>query len=98
MRQATRRSSMVQAKRPRRSPGSGCILPLAFGRVRPDNGGFASSFPGVRPAMNDQPSVILSAFSDEAAYQKTAVQQFAALAAIGLEYYSLRFVDVGNGI
>ncbi len=48
--------------------------------------------------MSEKPSVILSAFADEAANQKTAVQQFAALSAIGLQYYSLRFVDVGNGI
>jgi sugar phosphate isomerase/epimerase len=48
--------------------------------------------------MSEKPSVILSAFADEAANQKTATQQFAALAAIGLQYYSLRFVDVGNGI
>lgn len=46
----------------------------------------------------DQPQVILSAFADEAANQKTAVQQFAALAAIGLQYYSIRFIDVGGGI
>lgn len=48
--------------------------------------------------MADQPRVILSGFADEAANHKTAVEQFAAFAAIGLEYYSLRFVDVGNGI
>jgi sugar phosphate isomerase/epimerase len=48
--------------------------------------------------MSEKPSVILSAFADEAANQKTAVQQFAALSAIGLQYYSLRFVDVGGGI
>lgn len=44
------------------------------------------------------PQVIISAFADEAANQKTAVQQFSALAALGLQYYSLRFIDVGNGI
>src|SRR6187431_13777 len=48
--------------------------------------------------MNDSPSVILSGFADEAANQKTATQQFAAFAAIGLQYYSLRFIDVGEGI
>lgn len=48
--------------------------------------------------MADNPTVILSAFADEAANQKTAVQQFAALAALGLQYYSLRFIDVGGGI
>jgi sugar phosphate isomerase/epimerase len=42
--------------------------------------------------------VTLSGFGDEAANQKTAVQQFAAFAAMGLQYYSLRFIDVGEGI
>lgn len=42
--------------------------------------------------------VVLSALADEAANQKTAVQQFAALAALGLEYYTLRFIDAGQGI
>jgi hypothetical protein len=42
--------------------------------------------------------VILSAFGDEGALHKTAYEQYAALAAVGLEYYSLRFVDVGSGI
>lgn len=44
------------------------------------------------------PRVILSGFADEAANQKTAVQQFAAFAALGLQYYSIRFIDVGSGI
>jgi sugar phosphate isomerase/epimerase len=48
--------------------------------------------------MAEQPSVILSGFADEAANQKTAEQQFAALAAIGLQYYSIRFIDAGHGI
>ncbi len=48
--------------------------------------------------MSEQPQVILSAFGDEAAYQKTADQQFAALAALGLQYYSLRFIDLGGGV
>src|SRR4029079_9145258 len=48
--------------------------------------------------MNDKPSVILSGFADEAANQKTAVQQFAAFAAMGLQYYSLRFIDVGGEV
>lgn len=48
--------------------------------------------------MPAPPRVILSGFADEAANHKTAVEQFAAFAALGLEYYSLRFVDVGNGI
>lgn len=48
--------------------------------------------------MAEKPSVILSGFGDEAANQKTAEQQFVAFAALGLEYYSLRFIDVGNGV
>lgn len=42
--------------------------------------------------------VLLSAFADEAANHKTAVEQFSALAAIGWRYYSPRFIDVeGDG-
>jgi sugar phosphate isomerase/epimerase len=48
--------------------------------------------------MSEPPRVILSGFADEAANQKTAVQQFAAFAALGLQYYSLRFIDVGAGV
>ncbi len=48
--------------------------------------------------MPDTARVILSGFADEAANQKTAVQQFAAFAALGLQYYSIRFIDVGEGI
>jgi len=48
--------------------------------------------------MPAAPQVILSGFADEAANHKTAVEQFAAFAALGLEYYSLRFIDVtGDG-
>jgi sugar phosphate isomerase/epimerase len=48
--------------------------------------------------MADKPQVILSGFGDEAAYRKTAVEQFAPLAALGLHYYSLRAIDAGRGI
>ncbi|MHC4178141.1 MAG: sugar phosphate isomerase/epimerase family protein [Planctomycetota bacterium] len=48
--------------------------------------------------MADRPRVILSGFADEAANHKTAVEQFAAFAALGLQYYSIRFVDAGKGI
>jgi sugar phosphate isomerase/epimerase len=48
--------------------------------------------------MTTPPRVILSGFADEAAIHKTAVEQFAAFAALGLQYYSLRFVDVGGGV
>jgi sugar phosphate isomerase/epimerase len=44
------------------------------------------------------PEVLLSAFADEAANRKTALEQLTALAAAGLSYYSPRFVDVeGSG-
>ena len=42
--------------------------------------------------------VLLSALADEAAFHFTAVEQFSALAALGLEYYSLRHIDVGKGV
>jgi sugar phosphate isomerase/epimerase len=45
-----------------------------------------------------KPSVILTGFADEAGNQKTATQQFAAFAALGLQYYSIRFIDVGKGV
>lgn len=44
------------------------------------------------------PKVLISGFSDEAANEKTAVEQYVAFAALGLRYHSLRFVDVGGGI
>ncbi len=48
--------------------------------------------------MNEKPTVILSGFADEAANHKTDVEQFAAFAALGLEYYTVRFIDAGGGI
>jgi len=48
--------------------------------------------------MPDQPRVILSGFADESAIHKTAAEQFSAFAALGLQYYSLRFIDVGGGV
>lgn len=53
---------------------------------------------GPKRIMAENPRVILSGFADEAANQKTAVQQFAAFAAMGLQFYSIRFIDAGNGI
>ena len=53
------------------------------------------SYPVISP-MAENPRVILSGFADEAANHKTAVEQFAAFAALGLQYYSLRFIDVGE--
>lgn len=46
--------------------------------------------------MSEKPTVLLSAFADEAANTKSAVEQFAALAALGLQYYSPRFIDVAG--
>ncbi len=48
--------------------------------------------------MTNKPRVLLSGFGDEAAINKQAVQQMAAFAALGLRWYSLRFIDAGNGI
>ena len=42
--------------------------------------------------------ILLSGFADEAANEKQAVQQYSAFAALGLKYYSIRFVDAGDGI
>lgn len=47
--------------------------------------------------MPDKPHVIISGFADEAANHKSAVEQLAAMAAIGLKYYTPRFVDVTGG-
>lgn len=50
--------------------------------------------------MSDRPTVLLSAFADEATRPdaKTVVEQLAAMAALGLRYYSPRFLDVaGSG-
>lgn len=48
--------------------------------------------------MADNPSVILTGFADEAANQKEATQQFSAFAAMGLQYYTIRFIDAGKGV
>jgi sugar phosphate isomerase/epimerase len=48
--------------------------------------------------MAKSSSVLLSALADEASFHLTAVEQFTALAALGLEYYSLRNIDVGKGV
>jgi sugar phosphate isomerase/epimerase len=49
-------------------------------------------------APSNLPPVLLSGLADEAANQKTAMQQFCALAALGLKYYTIRFIDAGAGI
>ena len=43
-------------------------------------------------------SILLSGFADEAAHDKLAVEQFTAMSALGLKYYSIRFIDAGHGI
>lgn len=48
--------------------------------------------------MTSTPSILLSGFADESANDKRAELQFAAFAALGLKYYSIRFIDVGGGI
>ena len=48
--------------------------------------------------MTDRPHVILSAFADEGAVTTSAVEQMATLAALGLEYYSPRFLDVSGTV
>ncbi|MEO1528641.1 MAG: sugar phosphate isomerase/epimerase family protein [Planctomycetota bacterium] len=48
--------------------------------------------------MSESIPVILSGFADESANEKLAVQQYTAFAALGLRYYSIRFVDAGEGI
>lgn len=48
--------------------------------------------------MSSRPKMLLSGFADEAANQKTVMQQFCAFAALGLRYYTLRFIDAGAGI
>ena len=45
-----------------------------------------------------KPNVILSGFADEVSNSKTLVEQFATFAALGLQYYSVRFVNLGDGV
>lgn len=49
-------------------------------------------------ATTSRPEVVLSGFADESANHKLAVEQFAAFAALGLQYYTIRFIDAGQGI
>lgn len=42
--------------------------------------------------------VIISGFADEGPLDKKAEAQLTMLASLGMSYYSLRFVDVGNGV
>ena len=45
-----------------------------------------------------RPEVIISGFADEGPADKKAESQLTMLAALGMSYYSLRFVDVGQGV
>ena len=48
--------------------------------------------------MVAKPEVIISGFADEGPVDKRAEAQLTMLAALGMGYYSVRFVDVGNGV
>ncbi len=48
--------------------------------------------------MLKQPEVIISGFADEGPVDKRAEAQLTMLAALGMSYYSLRFIDLGNGV
>lgn len=48
--------------------------------------------------MKQAPRIFLSGFADESTANKTIVEQFAVYAALGLQYYSIRFVNLGDGI
>jgi sugar phosphate isomerase/epimerase len=50
------------------------------------------------PNVDSNPTVLISGFADEAAVSKGAVEQLSVFAALGLEYYSLRFIDLGQGV
>lgn len=43
-------------------------------------------------------TVQLSGFADETSESKAAGEQFAAMAALGLRQYTLRFIDLGSGV
>jgi len=45
-----------------------------------------------------QPQVILSGFADEGPVSKRAEEQLTMCQALGLSYYSLRFIDLGEGV
>ncbi|MCL2305421.1 MAG: sugar phosphate isomerase/epimerase [Planctomycetaceae bacterium] len=48
--------------------------------------------------MKTKPRIFLSGFADESVAEKTISEQFAVFAAIGLQYYTIRFVNLGEGI
>jgi sugar phosphate isomerase/epimerase len=48
--------------------------------------------------MTPAPRVLLSGFADEAAIDKTLDQQFSVFAALGLDYFTIRFFNLGEGV
>ncbi|MDA0747876.1 MAG: TIM barrel protein [bacterium] len=44
------------------------------------------------------PKVILSGFADEGPVSKRAEEQLTMMRALGLSYYTIRFMDLGNGV
>ena len=57
------------------------------------------SLPQVPSTMRpSQPEVLLTGFADEAAADKSLWQQVTTFAALGLQYMTVRFVNLGNGI
>ncbi len=48
--------------------------------------------------MADRPEVLITGFADEGPADKRAEAQLTMLAALGMGWYSVRFVDAGNGI
>ncbi|MEE3234133.1 MAG: TIM barrel protein [Candidatus Latescibacterota bacterium] len=48
--------------------------------------------------MAESSKVIITGFSDEGPVDKCAESQMTMLSALGMSYYSVRFVDVGNGV
>ena len=47
--------------------------------------------------MSNPSQVVLSGFADEAAHHQRRCEQFSAFAALGLQYYSIRFINAGSG-
>ncbi|MGL6196653.1 MAG: sugar phosphate isomerase/epimerase family protein [Thermoguttaceae bacterium] len=48
--------------------------------------------------MKFKPRIFLSGFADESVAEKTVSEQFAVYAALGLQYYTIRFVNLGDGV
>src|SRR6185295_11207374 len=48
--------------------------------------------------LEEPPQIFISAFADEGAKSKSVVEQFTVLAALGLQYYSPRFLNVSGEV